>query len=369
MKVLHLLGATEDNGGILSTLRGLSTASASIGITHAVWVNEAYVEKRTPALDYRRARHALDESSSHLRLAWHAWRSVADLRRLLQSEPFDILHAHTRGAFALSVLFQRQFPRPIVFTNHTYARRIGMYRWGANQHRLISVVLTPNMARHYGLTVDDTRVHCIPECCPDAFLNAPLRDPGTPKASNTPIRLLGIGNIVRWKKWNLLLEALAALPQSSRNRFHFHHWGPTPAEPDAIQFDAELKRQTTRLQLASQVTWHGSTRDVPAQLLQSEWFVLPSTNEPCSVALLEALAHGVPALVSRSGGNVDIVTPGLNGSHFDPDDAASLSRQLHQIAAGETSLARPTEIRDSVRRYSASRVAAAYGELYRRIGS
>ncbi len=159
MKVLHLLGATEDNGGILSTLRALDGAVP--GMTSAVWVNEAFVETRQPRLDYRRSKHALDESGNHLLLAWRAWRSFAQLRVLLQREPFDLLHAHSRGCFAVALLAAARLDLPVVFTNHTYARRIGLYRWGARRPGLTTVLLTPNMARHYGLSPEPGRVELI----------------------------------------------------------------------------------------------------------------------------------------------------------------------------------------------------------------
>ena len=49
------------------------------------------------------------------------------------------------------------------------------------------------------------------------------------------------------------------------------------------------------------------THQVADVVAAADWFVLPSTHEPCSVALIEALALGVPVIASASGGNVDIV--------------------------------------------------------------
>lgn len=363
MKVLHLLGATEDNGGILSTIRGLSSTGPQFGTTHCVWVNDAYQETRAPSLDYRRCPQALDESHNHLELAWRGWRAARHLADTLQREPFDILHAHSRGAFAVAAFLTRRLPRTVVFTNHTYARRRGLYQWGARQPRWITVLLTRNMGRHYGLTQPSDRLHFIPECCPDSFFTKPLTSPRSP--SSRVIRLIGVGNWVRWKKWDLLLRALAALPADLRKRFQFTLWGPTPAEPDARTYSAELQALQESLALQDIVTLNGPSRRIPELLSDSDWFVLPSTNEPCSVALLEALCHGIPALVSNSGGNVDIVTPGVNGLHFDADSIESLTKQLVDIATDAAPIRPPVEIRESVRSYSATHVAGAYDQLYR----
>ena len=151
LRILHLLGATEDTGGILTVLRNLQTATAAQECEHVVWVNAAYREVRAPALSYRSTRHLLQDSFNHPELAWRAGRSLGELRRLLRSERFDVLHAHTRGAFLVALALATVGRRTVVFTNHGYARRRGMYRWGASRPRLFTCVLTPNMARHYGL--------------------------------------------------------------------------------------------------------------------------------------------------------------------------------------------------------------------------
>ena len=93
--------------------------------------------------------------------------------------------------------------------------------------------------------------------------------------------------------------------------------------------------------------------------------MLPSTNEACSVALIEGLALGLPALVSASGGSVDIIANGKNGLLFAPENSADLAAKLRSIVAGETVLLHPAEIRETVRSRSASVVASEYEKLYR----
>lgn len=366
LRILHLVGAAEDNGGVLSVVRNVTAASGPLGIQHATLVHSSFRQIRSPILDLRRSQFLLMEHPSSASLLYRGLRTVPELRRLLASERFDVLHAHSRGplvaaAFATALLGCRA-----LFTNHAFARGRTVYQVAARWPRLWTTVLTPNMARHYRLTPQPPRISVVSECAADPFFSAPLA-PEPVFSPHRPLRLVGVGNIVRWKNWSLLLDALAQLPVSVRSRFRFDLWGPVAAEDDARRYHDSLRETIASRGLSDIAFLRGPTLDIPAALAEADFFVLPSTNEPCSVALLEALAHGVPALVSRSGGNVDIVTPGLNGSHFDPDDATSLSRQLHHIATGETPLARPTEIRDSVRRFSASQVAAAYGDLYRSI--
>ncbi|MEI6355650.1 MAG: glycosyltransferase [Verrucomicrobiota bacterium] len=87
--------------------------------------------------------------------------------------------------------------------------------------------------------------------------------------------------------------------------------------------------------------------------------------EPCSVALIEALALGVPVIASASGGNVDIVADGVTGCLFRPDDVEDLTAKLGAMVRGEIRPAAPEVSRESVRQRSASAVAEEYLALYR----
>ncbi|MHB1307407.1 MAG: glycosyltransferase family 4 protein [Limisphaerales bacterium] len=365
MKVLHLVGAVEDNGGILSVIRSLHCAND--GDEHSVWVNARYQELRRPALVYRRTRHLVGESHSHLRLLVSSLRSLPELRALIRAEPFDVLHGHTRGAFAVSAAVAVLWRRPVLFTNHTYGTRQNMYRWGSSLRHLYVSVLTPNMARHYGLTIDGKKVCMVSECCADRFFELPLVERQPPAVR--PIRLVGLGNIVRWKNWHLILESLGALPPEVRSRFEFHHWGPLPQDSDCAQYHRELGAVIERCRLADICHFHGLSLNVETPLADADFFILPSTNEPCSVALIEALALGVPAIVSASGGNVDIVQPEHTGLLFRPDDVGSLTEALHRIARREIHPASPADIRNSVRHRTANRVAAEYRTHYLRVSS
>ena len=363
VSVLHLVGSTQDDGGILTVLRHARDPDGRF--RHVVVVHRGFQAKRQPPLDLRESRWLLAESPKHLSLFARALGVVMETRRRCRAEHWDILHAHSRGGFAAAVLLALLPGKiPIVFTNHAFARRTGMYRWAAGRRRLATVVLNPAMATHYGLTPQPGHVEIIPDCCSDEFFEGPLVRPPGPRSR---LALVGVGNLVRWKKWNLVLDALGRLPISLRQRVHFTLWGPTPADGDSQAFARELKGQVGALGLAPYVRLAGPTTRVREAVEGADVFIIPSTHEPCSVALTEALALGKPSIASASGGSVDLVKNGYNGRLFRPDDPEDLARQIAGLISGEGTTATPEQIRDSARHYSASVAWGRYHALYRRL--
>jgi glycosyltransferase involved in cell wall biosynthesis len=363
VSVLHLVGSTQDDGGILTVLRHARDPDGRF--RHVVVVHRGFQAKRQPPLDLRESRWLLAESPKHLSLFARALGVVMETRRRCRAEHWDILHAHSRGGFAAAVLLALLPGKiPIVFTNHAFARRTGMYRWAAGRRRLATVVLNPAMATHYGLTPQPGHVEIIPDCCSDEFFEGPMVRPSGPRSR---LALVGVGNLVRWKKWNLVLDALGRLPVPLRQRVHFTLWGPTPADADSQAFARELKGQVGALGLAPYVRLAGPTTRVREAVEGADVFIIPSTHEPCSVALTEALALGKPSIASASGGSVDLVKNGYNGRLFRPDDPEDLARPIAGLISGEGTTATPEQIRDSARHYSASVAWGRYHALYRRL--
>jgi glycosyltransferase involved in cell wall biosynthesis len=366
MKVLHLLGADEDSGGILSVLRNLQSAAEDHGLKHAVLVHRRYREVRAPALTYHYNRWILQESPSHAGLLGRSAIGYLGVRRAMRAGGFDLAHAHSRGTLLVALALGSTTRWPALYTNHAFARRKGLYRWAARRRHLWSSVLTPNMARHYGMsTQGQGGVSVVSECCAERFFEIPPVEP-RPIVADRPIRLVGLGNIVRWKNWHVLLEALAHLPENVRSRFVFDHWGPVPRDAACQEYRAVLA-ELARRAAPAQCHFHGQSLNVEEPLRQADWFVLPSTHEPCSVALIEALAMGLPVIVSRSGGNVDIVEADRTGVLFADLDSRDLARQLQRIVGGEIQPLAPGSIRESVRGRSATAVSAEYLALYRRM--
>ena len=365
MRILHLVGQREDAGGILSVLRCLHQAGPAADFRHTVWVHRDYAETRAPALDYRRTGFIVSDSPSHPAIFFNSALAFFSLRKLLRQESFDVIHAHTRGGLIVALLAGLFLGRQVLFTNHSYANRTWLYRWAARRDWMTTVVLNPNMAAHYGLEVGPPGCSIIFSGCADRFLQEPLTaNAWTGADPLAKLKLVGMGTLVRWKCWHHPIAALARLPSELKARVEFHLWGPEQGDADSQAFAAELRELIEQHGLEQTVLLRGVTKRVTDALRDGHFVVVASENAPCSVSLMEALGLGLPALAARSGGNVDIVQDGTTGLLYETGSIDGLRDIIAAILNGEFTPAPPAEIRDSVRGWAASEMAAKYNSVY-----
>lgn len=69
-------------------------------------------------------------------------------------------------------------------------------------------------------------------------------------------------------------------------------------------------------------------------------FVLPAAHEPASVAVVEAIGHGLPVVVSTSCGTAGYVKPGLTGLHVQAGSVDALEQALGRLLRDSQELAR-----------------------------
>jgi glycosyltransferase involved in cell wall biosynthesis len=113
----------------------------------------------------------------------------------------------------------------------------------------------------------------------------------------------------------------------------------------------------------------GRVLDVPRYLEAADLFVLPSRGEGLSNAVLEAMAHGVPCLVSDLPANRDLVEPGVTGLVVASDNRQALARSLVDALQGVEQLAplAARARRQVEERFAFDVVVAQYEALYQRL--
>jgi glycosyltransferase involved in cell wall biosynthesis len=129
------------------------------------------------------------------------------------------------------------------------------------------------------------------------------------------------------KNVGLLLEAYARMPEAARAHVTLKLAG-LAGPPQAFW------RRADELGLRDRVEFvHRPARDELVALYRAaRMFALPSDEEGLGVVLLEAMACGVPAVSTRSGGPDGIITDGVDGYLVPLDDAAALAHRMTRLA-------------------------------------
>lgn len=106
---------------------------------------------------------------------------------------------------------------------------------------------------------------------------------------------------------------------------------------------AALEAQAGRLGLDAAVRFLGMRGDVGQLLAAFDVFVLSSTTEGYSLALVEAAAAALPIVATRVGGNADIVSDGVSGLLVPAQDEAALAAAIGSLACDPALRARMGE--------------------------
>lgn len=88
-------------------------------------------------------------------------------------------------------------------------------------------------------------------------------------------------------------------------------------------------REARRLGLADSVRLVGFAPDIRSAFHGSDFFVLPTYYDPCSLVVFEALACGLPVITTRCNGAGEVMTEGREGHVIqEPDATAELADAL-----------------------------------------
>ncbi|RZT87885.1 glycosyltransferase involved in cell wall biosynthesis [Pseudonocardia sediminis] len=95
----------------------------------------------------------------------------------------------------------------------------------------------------------------------------------------------------------------------------------------------ELAAAAAELGIADRVVFTGARRDVPRILPLIDIFVMSSRTEAFPMALLEAMAAGLPSVCTTVGGIPEIVEDGLTGHLVPPREPGPLATRLVELIA------------------------------------
>jgi glycosyltransferase involved in cell wall biosynthesis len=296
---------------------------------------------------------------------------VGRLRSLVRREGIDLVHAHSPVAAAGARVALGRRTR-VVYTEHnvwtryhraTYAANLASFP--RNDHvfavsdEVRASVRYPGPLRLLPMPPVETLHHGLDPAAVAAWGGADgvRAELGIPE--DAPV----VGNIANFKaaKDHATLLRAAVLVRQERPDVRFLLVGQGPLEP-------EVRRLAGELGLDGAVVFAGFRTDAQRLAAGFDVFTLSSTYEGLPIALVEAMALGLPSVVTRVGGTPEVLADGAQGLLVPPRDPAALAGGLLRLLGdpqlrGRMGAAARARAADFDIRKAIRRMEQVYGDL------
>lgn len=298
------------------------------------------------------------------------------LKKLLEQEKYDIIHCHTpMGSVVarLAVGSARKHGTKVIYTAHGFH----FYKGAPKINWLVYYPIERILARRTDLLItmnrEDYSYAKKFKAKKVAFVNGVGLDLNkfviSSQDDKSAVRkylglekedifAISVAQLIKRKNHNVLIHAVAKLQNP---RFHLFICG------DGVQ-EAELKAEAERLCVQEQVHFLGFRKDVYELCSSADLFLFASLQEGLPVAIMEAMACGLPIIASNIRGNADLIDAGKGGYLVEPTDedgfVAAIKRALD--ASAEWSEMEYYNL-EKIKKYSIDNVVKQMSVLYKNL--
>jgi glycosyltransferase involved in cell wall biosynthesis len=331
LRVLHLTAATGLAGAERVLLNYLACHDAEhFEVTVGAFVN------------FKRQRNAFTDELERKNIphrkilisSWNQGQALRETIKLLREEKIDLVHTHGYRSDVTGFLATRRLGLPIISTVHGWTPINVKLKLFEALARLclqrFAKVICVSRELYAGLLQAGVKIERL-VLLPNAVSTGSV---SSENAVETLLASLGVasderivltvGRLSPEKGLDILLSSFRDISADFGGKLRLIIVGDGPNR-------AELERLANHLGLASRVTFTGFRDDVAGFYAAAELFVLPSHTEGAPMALLEAMAAGLPVVCSRVGGIPDIVTDGVDGVLVTPGDPRILSGAMRDL--------------------------------------
>jgi len=264
------------------------------------------------------------------------WSSIQMTCAMIKAGAIDLLHAHLPNAHVLAGIAGRLTGKPVLATLHGHRVGVLDLEVHRNAGTHLSVVCRQSYFHALGLGVSAGQLSCNPNGVDtEMFRPRPRPADGVRAALGIPASAPVVGFLGRLSPekgpdvfLRAALLALARLPDT-----HFVFVGDGPLAP-------QLRESIARFQLQDRVHLAGMRRDVAPVLNDIDVLVSSSHSEAMPLAVMEAMASGLPVVATRVGGVPDMIDQGESGWLVAPNDFEEIAARLQQVLGTPGELAR-----------------------------
>jgi len=294
---------------------------------------------------------------------------ILRLAAYLRRERFEVAHCHDLWSNLMGVPAARMARVPVIVSSQRDLSHFDWYR--GTKRRVLrriqgmsSVLLANATPIRDALMHEDrfpaSKLRVIHNGVDTSQFQRGVRDrdrlfPGSGRGK----LIVLVGNMHSDVKGHPWLIAAAATVRKEFPEVRFIFVGDGEARPT-------FERQVEELGMRDAFIFLGYRSDVPDILASCDIAVLPSKAEGLPNAVLEYMAAGLPTIVSRVGGNPELVADGVTGLLVPPQDADALRDALLRLLRDEQLSARiaGNGRRMATQQFSFERLVREVDELY-----
>lgn len=326
IKVLHLF-VTLPVGGAEDLLKAIVT-----GLEPTQFVPQVAClgESGPVGEELRRAGYPVFSLGLNLKRT-PAWQVVKVLRSFLRHQSPDILHTHLYHPNLYGRLAALGLGLPgVVASVHNSYRQVKFHRrvwnfllWPLTDRLLVGSAQVWADVRRYD-AVPASRLTLLPYGIRvEEFESPESRDEAKARLGVTGFCLGTIGRLEEQKGHKYLLAALPRLRDEIPDL--------TLLLVGAGRLAETLQTQARELGVAELVWFLGTRRDLPRLYRAMDVFVFPSLWEGLPLALLKAMAAGLPVVATRIGGAQEVVQDRHNGLLVPPAQPEPLAEAILEL--------------------------------------
>ena len=284
---------------------------------------------------------------------------VKVLKFIKLSNSYDIVHFHSPYPLKFVSLFMRFIKSKIIYTRHG-ANPLNEKAWIRTHQRVKPYVAAITFVSQEGANVfranhgwQNKQLHVIDNGVEVDLSFQPMR-------VKNKLRIGSVGRMVELKGQIDLLRMAKNLPLQQQEKIEIHFYGDGPC------FDTLHRYWQSEIPHVH-VVFHGMVTDRTKIYGEIDVLVVTSETEGLSLAIIEAMAFGNPAIGTNVGGTPKLIVDNETGWLFDYQDTQTLQKHI------ETLLAEPELINTLGKKaqqkmqneFSISSTARKYEDIYR----
>jgi glycosyltransferase involved in cell wall biosynthesis len=161
---------------------------------------------------------------------------------------------------------------------------------------------------------------------PDSKILTRNSKQNSPKKDIDKIRFVFVGEVIQRKGLRVLIDCLGEIYRQGQHNFSLDVIG----DGSAREFLQALAKETG---ISNLICWHGWIKyeKLCHYIAATDVLVFPTFEDIWGMVVLEAMILGKPVLCSKWAGSSELITEGVNGYVFDPNQKDSLTKYLCQF--------------------------------------